>query len=752
LENKMEISNNSKPKFWVSQAISLPSLLVYLTICLTLLISPLAFAQEDETEEVIEAVTIIGSSEDQKKLAGSGQIISNADLLKAMDTDIQKILTAVPGVYMRTEEGYGLRPNISIRGTAIERSAKVAIMEDGVLVAPSPYTSSSAYYFPTTGRIHSVEVLKGPAAVSQGPQTIGGAINLISTPIPNAPSGKFVQELGENGMMRTHAYYGGTSGNFGGLIEVHEHESDGFDSIANVGGDTGFDKSDLMVKARYKNGNHSLTLKMVDLDETSNQSYVGLSQASFIANPRQRYGATAYDKMMNDGDQTSLTYVGDFDSFNVTFTSWQNDYYRDWFKVSDFNNKKEHGEQDDINELISDANNGSANAQAILNGQLPVQIEYKHNNRYYTNEGYQFTINTSLGIHDLTLGYRDMEDSESRVQAHEYADQAADGSLSALYGYVGLNNSNNRLRESSATSYYLQDTMDFGRLDVTLGYRSEDYDQRHRRWSDPAGPNLTLVRTGEADNRDTFTENDHTTQSFGATYEVNENLTLVAGFHEGMTPMFGADPEEADNTELGIRYSGDAGDVEIFYFSSEYSNLAAECTLVSGAACNPDESAVFSGGSADVEGLEFNGSWVLGGDNGISYPIALAYTSTDATFNNSSESDYFGVVAAGDDLPYIPSSSMSLVVGFITDSGLSGNVRLIDVGSSCSIAACGTYNKIHAHTILDLNLRKALNEAMDVYVVLENATDDEDIISRAPSDGARSQKPRTLKVGFSYKF
>ena len=717
---------------------------------LTILFFAPVFA-DDNTEEVIESVTIIGSEEDLKNLAGSGQIISNADLLKAMDTDIQKILTAVPGVYMRTEEGYGLRPNISIRGTAIERSAKVAIMEDGVLVAPSPYTSSSAYYFPTTGRIHSVEVLKGPAAVSQGPQTIGGAINLISTPIPNAPSGKFVQELGENGMMRTHAYYGGTSGNFGGLVEVHEHESDGFDSIANVGGDTGFDKSDLMVKARYESGAHSLTLKMVDIDENSNQSYVGLSQASFNANPRQRYGATAYDKMMNDGEQTSLTYVGDFDNFNVQFTSWQNDYHRDWFKVSDFNNDKEHGEQDDINELISAANNGSANAQAILDGQLPVEIEYKHNNRYYTNEGYQFSINTSFGIHDLTLGYRDMEDSESRVQAHEYADQAADGSLSPLYGYIGLNNSNNRLRESSATSYYLQDTMDFGRLDVTVGYRSEDYDQRHRRWSDRAGPNLTMVRTGEADNRDTFATNDHTTQSFGATYEVNENLTLVAGFHEGMTPMFGADPEEADNTELGIRYSDGAGDVEIFYFSSEYSNLAAECTLVSGAACNPDESAVFSGGSADVEGLEFNGSWVFDGD-GVSYPVSIAYTSTDATFNNSSESDYFGVVAAGDDLPYIPSSTMSLVAGFVSDSGLSGNMRLIDVGSSCSIAACGTYNKIHAHTIVDLNLRKALNDAMDVYVILENVTDDEDIISRAPSEGARSQKPRTLKVGFSYKF
>ena len=716
-----------------------------------LLISSFIIAQDQDVEEV-ESVTIIGSKDDLKELAGSGAVISNEDLEKAMDTDIQKILTAVPGVYMRTEEGYGLRPNISIRGTAIERSAKVTIMEDGVLVAPSPYTSSSAYYFPTTGRIHSVEVLKGPAVVSQGPQTIGGAINLISTPIPEVNSGKFIQELGQNGMARTHAYYGVSSGNFGALVEVHEHSSDGFDSIANVGGDTGFDKSDLMLKAEYSSGNHTLKFKMVDLEENSDQSYVGLSQASFNANARMRYGATAYDEMMNDGEQTSLTYVGDFDNLDIVFTSWQNDYHRDWFKVSDFNNLKEHGEQDDINELISDANNGSANAQAILDGQLPVQIEYKHNNRYYTNEGYQFTVSTEIGIHALTLGYRDMEDSESRVQAHEYADQAADGSLSALYGYVGLNNSNNRLRESSATSYYLQDTMDFGKLAITVGYRSEDYEHRHRRWSDAAGPNLTEVRIGPADNRDTMAYNDHTTSSIAATYDLNDTTTLVAGFHEGMTPMFGADPEEADNMELGFRYSEGTTNIEAFYFTSDYSRLAAECTLVSGAACDADESAIFSGGEAEVSGIEFSGSIVLEGGNGVSYPISVNYTSTDATFKNSSESDYFGLVAAGDDLPYIPDTQSSIVAGFITDNGLSGSARLVNVGSSCSIAACGIYNKIDSYSFLDLSIRKAINSSMDVYVILENTLDDEDLISRAPSEGARSQKPRTMKVGFSYDF
>ena len=701
-------------------------------------------------EEVVESVTIIGSKDDLKNLAGSGAVVSNEDLQKAMDTDIQKILTAVPGIYMRTEEGYGLRPNISIRGTAIERSAKVTVMEDGVLVAPSPYTSSSAYYFPTTGRIHAVEVLKGPAVVSQGPQTIGGAINLISTPIPEVNSGKFVQEIGQNGMARTHAYYGASQGNFGALVEVHEHSSDGFDSIANVGGDTGFDKSDLMIKARYTSGNHSLTFKRVDIDENSDQSYVGLTQSSFKSNPRMRYGATAYDEMMNDGEQTSLTYVGDFDNFDVVFTSWQNDYHRDWFKVSDFNNDKEHGEQDDINELISAANNGSANAQAILDGELPVEIEYKHNNRYYTNEGYQFTVSSEIGIHALTFGYRDMEDSESRIQAHEYSDQAADGSLSPLYGYVGLSGSNNRLRESSATSYYLEDTMDFGKLALTVGFRSEEYDQRHRRWGEGAGPNLTAVRITSV--RDTFAENDHNTSSFGATYDLSDTTTLVAGFHEGMTPMFGADPEEADNMELGVRYSEGTTNIEAFYFASDYSRLAAECTLVSGASCDADESAVFSGGEAEVSGLEFSGSWMLQGDNGVMYPISVNYTSTDATFKNSSDSDYFGTVAAGDDLPYIPDSQSSIIVGFINDNGLSGNARLVNVGSSCSLAACGTYNEIEESSYLDLNLRKALNDSMSVYLIVENTLDSEDLISRAPSEGARSQKPRTMKVGFSYNF
>ena len=712
---------------------------------LTILFFAPAFAVEYDIE-TIESVSIIGTKADARKIAGSGTVISNEDLQKTIDTDIHKILSAVPGVFFRTEDGYGLRPNISIRGTSLDRSSKITIMEDGVLVAPAPYTSASAYYFPTTGRIHGVEVLKGPSAITQGPSTIGGALNLISTPIPTEGKGQFVQELGDNGMMRTHAVLGGDNGTFGAMVEVHEHSTDGFDSIANVGGDTGFDKSDLLAKFRYTSGNHEVTLKMLDLDESSYQTYVGLSQYSFQQNPRRRYGMTQYDQMNNDGEQQSITYKGSFGNVDVIATSWSNDYHRDWFKVDKANNGKAFGISNGINNVIDAANNGNADAQGILDGTRAVEVKLKHNNRFYGNEGIQFQLSTDIGNHSVTFGYRDMEDYESRLQNYECFDQSADGKNSALSPCsTGWTGSNNRLRETDATSYFVQDTITMDKLSLTLGYRSEDYDKVENRWSD-AKPTRTIK---DAKYNNKKSSGDYSTTGFGATYDVSENLKLVAGFHQGMSPVFNGDAEEADNMELGFRYNKGRTAVEVIYFASDYANLVAECKNSSGSDCDAGDT--FSGGEVDVSGLEIDASWVVQ-SNTVNYPIAITYTSTDATFDNSFDSDYFGVVASGDDVPYIPSSVLAISAGFITESGWSGYMRMADHGSSCSTAACGAYENIEAYSYIDLSLRKRVNENLDVYGVLENVTDNEDIAARAPKNGARSQKPQTFKVGFSYKF
>ena len=99
------------------------------------------FSISDDSVEM-ETVEIIGNKDE---VSGSASVITNEDLELYEYTDIHKILSNVPGVNFRPEEGYGLRPNISIRGTYGDRSGKVTLMEDGVLIAPAPYAASSAY-------------------------------------------------------------------------------------------------------------------------------------------------------------------------------------------------------------------------------------------------------------------------------------------------------------------------------------------------------------------------------------------------------------------------------------------------------------------------------------------------------------------------------------------------------------------------------------------------------------------------------
>jgi len=86
----------------------------------------------------LEEVTIIGSRDAAREIAGSGALIESLQIRDEIATDINQLLKTVPGTYIREEDGYGLRPNIGIRGATSERSAKITLMEDGVLIAPAP--------------------------------------------------------------------------------------------------------------------------------------------------------------------------------------------------------------------------------------------------------------------------------------------------------------------------------------------------------------------------------------------------------------------------------------------------------------------------------------------------------------------------------------------------------------------------------------------------------------------------------------
>lgn len=716
---------------------------------------PAASYAEQNENTVIETVRIVGSQADARAIAGSVNVITSEELEVFEYTDIHKILSNVPGVNFRPEEGFGLRPNISIRGTYADRSGKITLMEDGVLIAPAPFSASSAYYFPTTGRLAGVEVLKGPAAIANGPYTVGGAINMLSTPIPEDTQGFFNQEVGQHGSMRTHATYGSSKENYGFLVEGHIWESDGFDTIQDETGDTGFRKDDFLAKFRLNSDRgldiyHELNFKYQWSEESSDQTYVGLSDASFKNNAHERYGMTKYDNMDNDHESMSLNYVLDAGDFELSATVYENDFARNWFKVDKIDNKKVYGIGNGINNIIGAANEGNLDAVAILNGEnsKAVEIKLKNNNRGYESSGIDLKLSWSSEMHYVTAGYRETEDSEDRMQWYATADWMNGKMGSLVEGAMPGYSSNNRLTSADTSAFHISDVITLGNLTVNLGYRSEEWTIVQERYVDTA---RSAIATDKGYPK-TLSDSDNSLFGFGATYDVSDNVSIYGGFHEGFTPTSGgADPERADNSEIGVRYASGDTFIDVGYFNTDYQNMFGSCTASGGASGECEIGDSFNAGEAKISGLELVAETIVE-SSGMTFPLRLSFTSTDAEFKNTFSSSFWGDVSAGMAIPDLPETQLALSAGFDTGNGWSGTATAYSFGGTCSVASCEAGTKVDSYNTLDLTLNREISEKIDLYLTMTNLADNEDIVARAPKNGARAQASRITLIGARFKF
>ena len=732
-----------------------------LTLAISAVSASLANAQE--VDGTIEEVTIVGSREQAQRIAGSAHYIGSDKLAQFAYSDIQRIAREVPGVAIQIEDGYGLRPNIGIRGVATERSGRITLLEDNVLIAPAPYSAPSAYYFPTVGRLSAIEVVKGPAAITQGPYTIGGALNMVSTPIPTEMSGNIVTEAGENSTYRVHATYGGRSeSGFGFLLETHQWQSDGFQDIDRSDNNTGLDVEDYTVKLSYapSDSAHAIELKLQSTEQNSNQSYLGLTDRDFDNNAFRRYGISALDNIKTEHEQQILRYSYDIsDSLDVSVTAYNNEHQRDWFKTEGIDIDGSSSAEDfdraswaNVLQAINSGTNLSGlnpdQLQSILNGSsdtAPGSIQLRSNKREYFSRGVQVGLNFSgmigSSLHDLEFGIRLHEDEEDRLQRNSnYSQNNGELTLDDL-GILG--NAGNRVQQAQALAIHIHDNIQLGDWTLSPGLRYEDIEQKRTRFADGE---LRTFRDSRQNDTQVFLP------GLGILYQVNDSLSLLGGAHKGFTAPSNSpnvDEETAINYELGFRYQNGSLSTELIGFMSDYDNILGECTSSSGSDCTIGDA--FNGDAATVAGLELLVSANLARSSSYRIPVSLSYTLIDGEFDTDiADTDFFGSVSKGDPLPYLPENQFLASVGFEKNNWaayLSGNY----VDEVCVRASCGDFEKTDNTFTVDVSANYQFSSALNFYARVENLTSEEDILGRQPY-GARPNKDRTVTAGLRFNF
>lgn len=708
----------------------------------------------------VERMTVVGSRIRLASIPGAASLITEEDLEIYQYDDIHRILRQVPGVYIQEEDGFGLRPNIGIRGTGLNRSTNITLMEDGVLIAPAPYAAPAAYYFPTAGRLQAVELRKGSSSIKFGPRTTGGAINLISTSIPFDLGGQATGRFGSFNHKEFHGNVGGVFDDFGFLLETFQANNTGFKHLPN-GGDTGFDIEDYLAKfsldlSEALGGDQSIEIKIGLTDQTSYETYLGLTDADFAADPFQRYAASANDIFTSRHYQFQATHKIQLSgSADLTTVIYYNNFERDWFKLDDLDFGDGRG-RIRPGEVFADPTNPlNVAALAILRGQadsIDDAIQLRHNARSYYSFGVQSILglqfSTGAARHDLEIGIRYHEDQEDRLQNREKF-KMENGAL-VLTSVDPLGSQGNRVADAKAFAAYVQDEISVGKLIIVPGIRLEVIELSRTDFS-TSDPNRLLGPTGFRTNTVTAV-----IPGVGVVYKMRPELSLIAGVHRGFSPpgpsSANADIEESVNFEGGFRYQKNGLFVEAIVFYNDYSNLLGTCTNSIGCTVG-DIGDQFNGGKVKVKGLEFQFRETFDISREVYASLNVIYTLTKATFGSTFSNGFFGSVVAGDELPYLPRHQLTVSTG-LHGVKWAADVTMNYVSTSRAEAGSGpipVLELINSRVLVDLALSYRVHDQVKLFVTFENLFDEVYVAARRPY-GARPGKPRAAFAGITATF
>ena len=694
-----------------------------------------ALSADEPNNVQIQELLILGTKAEKQKLAGSGIRIDAESIEKHAYSDLNQIISMSPGVYVREEDGYGLRPNIGIRGATSDRSSKITLMEDGVLIAPAPYAAPAAYYVTNASRLYSLEVLKGPASIVYGPHTVGGAVNMVTRPAQWSNSAEFSLTAGTDQFQKITAMAEVVTGDTSWQFDALRYSSDGFKQLAN-GGDTGFVRNDFNIKAHWKPQTElkqSLILKLGYADEDSDETYLGLTDLDLDNDPTQRYPSSQLDRFLSEHSQIHLSHSIEIaDDLQINSKVYVNRFDRSWNKFDGF--------IDGINaKLVLQSPSENLDAYNVISGAQDstvnnLTLDVTDNAREYGSEGIQVDLSKRFDLgaieHNLGIGIR---------YHHDYVDR---NHQQKSYLMVSENLVSDQIErpakvinrsQSDALAIYLNDKISHGDWTFNIGVRYEDIAGKlHNKQSGSKYQNnQTILAPG-----------------IGAHLQLTDKIGLLAGVYIGFSPPVAgkstADPEESINYEYGVRYETAGLSAEAIGFFSDYKNLIGRCRA-SDADCNVGEE--FNGGQIEIGGIELNTQMQHPISDTIDFNSQITFTYTETSFQNSFLSGFsqWQLVQKGDELPYVPKYAGRWQMGigngiWAVDAAIKYQHEMRELPGEGELIPG---QQTESLATLDLSFLWVASDKIDYKLMIRNATNESAIVSHRPF-GARPNLPRMV--------
>ncbi len=683
------------------------------------------------TEDVVVvAAEIAGSHERLRRLPGSVDIVDRETLEKSRVMTTNDALRKVAGVHVRDEEGFGLRPNIGIRGLNPTRANKVLLLEDGILLTYAPYGDNATYYHPPIDRFERIEVLKGGAQIAYGPQTIAGAINYVTPKPPAQKAGSLILTGGNRDYFNGHGSYGATVGRTGFLIDYMRKQGNG--SRENLD----FKLNDVNGKVVQAVGaGQTLTLRANYYGEDSNVTYSGLRQDEYLANPRanpfrndffyaDRYGASATHAFAVSGDLAMTTHL------------YWNSFRRHWWRQSSNSAQRPNDSADPLCGTMANLNTTCGNE-----GRL----------REYSVWG----IEPRISVHHRIFGIS--SETDFGVRAHfEHQDRLQRNGTTPTARSGELVESN--VRTNDAYASFVQNSFLFGGWTVTPGIRLEHVRFERTNRLANAGTGVT----GETDLTRVI-------PGIGVSHTTGEQITVFGGVHRGFAPprtediisntggVIDLDPELSWNYEAGVRSTMRPGvNVDATFFRMDYENQVIPASLAGGVGAT-----LTNGGATLHQGIELRAQIDTAPIIGSSHDayLRLAYTYLPvAEFIGTRFSNIpgFGAVSvSGNRLPYAPEQVVSIGVGYARGpiDLLLEAVRTSDqFGDDLNTVAPtpdGQRGLLPGYTVWNTAMNYLIARAT-LFLTVKNLRDELFIVDR--TRGILPGSPRLVQMGVKFAF